>query len=650
MTHIRKYFGEIAAAVILCLTAVTTDAQTFFSHSWTDSDQGLPDGWTTVGTDKTPSGEGASHFKKEGWKVMENEAYPSPFAASFSSTEEGGKVETWLISPELDVPQCGGFIEFPSWTSGGGSTACKMTVRISLSGSSTDDFNQSPLLTTRIKPADGISLQSINLSEFAGKSIRLAILNEGTQAGMLCIGNLTGYICKSSVSNSTPLIAAPGQFITVKLNLDIRAVCNGFDATITTSTGKTSSSACNKNLSEGLNNYKLSFSCGAPDNDVLSYTVTITPRLEAATPIVVTGSTAISDGFPQTCLMEEGTGENCGYCPAGVAAIERFRDMYPDRFFGVGIHCTEAFSTGVMENPEYADPFVRNLKINSLPSAVLNRSVTTSPSDFNSTDSAVKKILDGRSAARVVIDRVDCDMQTGETCVSFTSEMCAPLTGVQINACAILSADNLTGTSRKWFQSNYFSGMSKEDFLKQADVSWWPYMKFWCEYPSQKVSPSDRMFNDVAMGVYPDFDGQGCHLPSDWNKTLRKSESISFIMPMQQEYDGFGVQKIENTAVSVVLVNGGDGTVIAATQVKAKDYNKQLSGVEYTVNNDASVRIENNRLIVYTPEVQIIDIFSADGRQLYSGKADAGESALDLVVDGFLIVRLNNKTFKLLAM
>lgn len=174
-------------------------------------------------------------------------------------------------------------------------------------------------------------------------------------------------------------------------------------------------------------------------------------------------------------------------------------------------------------------------------------------------------------------------------------------------------------------------------------------MKFWCEYPSQKVSPSDRMFNDVAMGVYPDFDGYGCHLPSDWNKTLRKSESISFIMPMQQEYDGFGVQKIENTAVSVVLVNGGDGTVIAATQVKAKDYNKQLSGVEYTVNNDASVRIENNRLIVYTPEVQIIDIFSADGRQLYSGKANAGESALDLVVDGFLIVRLNNKTFKLLA-
>ncbi len=379
---------------------------------------------------------------------------------------------------------------------------------------------------------------------------------------MLCIGNLTGYICKSSVSNSTPLIAAPGQFITVKLNLDIRAVCNGFDATITTSTGKTSSSACNKNLSEGLNNYKLSFSCGAPDNDVLSYTVTITPRLEAATPIVVTGSTAISDGFPQTCLMEEGTGENCGYCPAGAAAIERFRDMYPDRFFGVGIHCTEAFSTGVMENPEYADPFVRNLKINSLPSAVLNRSVTTSPSDFNSTDSAVKRYLtEGVPPEWLLTVWTAICRRVRLVCHSHRNVR--SLTGVQINACAILSADNLTGTSRKWFQSNYFSGMSKEDFLKQADVSWWPYMKFWCEYPSQKY----HLRTGCSMTWLREFirtstDRDVTFLPIG-TKLLEKSELSSFIMPMQQEYDGFGVQKIENTAVSVVLVNGGDGTVIA---------------------------------------------------------------------------------------
>ena len=44
---------------------------------------------------------------------MENEAYPSPFAASFSSTEEGGKVETWLISPELDVPSMRRFHRVP---------------------------------------------------------------------------------------------------------------------------------------------------------------------------------------------------------------------------------------------------------------------------------------------------------------------------------------------------------------------------------------------------------------------------------------------------------------------------------------------------------------------------------------------------------
>ncbi len=73
-------------------------------------------------------------------------------------------------------------------------------------------------------------------------------------------------------------------------------------------------------------------------------------------------------------------------------------------------------------------------------------------------------------------------------------------------------------------------------------------------------------------------------------------------MPMQQEYDGFGyAQKIENTAArfGCNLSTVGTGTVIVPLRrSRPRTITKQLSGVEYTVNNDASVRIENNRLIV----------------------------------------------------
>ena len=650
MTKNIKHIVITATAILGAVATVPAAAQTFFSQNWNEAVNALPEGWTTVGTDKTPTEFESQWFSKgEGWKVIEKEGYSAPFAASYSSTMEGGKVETWLISPEFRVPECGGFLEVPMWTlSNGETSACKMSVRISLSGASVEDFESSGLLTKRIKPSDGIVEEVISLSDFAGKDVRIAFVNEGTQAGVPCLGEVKGSICEYSVRNTTPLLFASGSSVSVKLDIDIRAQCKGFDATITTSGGKTSKASCNKDLSDGLKDYKLTFNCGIPAGDVLSYAVTITPRLEGVEPIVVTGSAAIGEGFPAMCLMEEATGENCGYCPAGTAAIERFSDMYPDRFVGVAVHCSD-FSTGVMENPGYADPFMATQNIASLPSAVLNRGKLTNPVDYGSIDEAVKEVLKERSVARVTVDRVDCDMATGKTQVFFTSEMCAPLTGVSVNACVILSADDLTGTSRRWFQADYYSGTTEEAFLKQGDSSWWPYMKFWCEYPSKEVSPSDRSFNDVAMGIYPDFNGDGCKLPSDWSGSLLKSESISFSMPMQEEYDGFGVQKTENTAVTVILINEGDGSVIAAARVKAEDFNKDLSGVDGTADDDSYVRLENGRMTVYSADASDLSVFSVDGRTLHIGKVGAGLSVIDIDAEGIVIARLGDTIFKLMA-
>ncbi len=35
-------------------------------------------------------------------------------------------------------------------------------------------------------------------------------------------------------------------------------------------------------------------------------------------------------------------------------------------------------------------------------------------------------------------------------------------------------------------------------------------MKFWCEYPDTKVSPTDRAFDHVGMGVYPFVESENC--------------------------------------------------------------------------------------------------------------------------------------------
>lgn len=627
-------------------------AQTFLYEDWTGATGSLPAGWATTSTDKTPDGEAAEWFSKgEGWKVMDNGNYSGQFAASYSSTVEGGKVDTWLISPEFEVPAAGGFVEFPVWTIGPADTpACKMSVRMTTEGSTPDSFTDNALLTTRIRHADGVTSQMVSLAGYAGKKVRMAIVNEGTQAGILGIGAIGGSVCKINVSNRTPLLIAPGSDVSVSLSLDIQAICRGFDVTLTTSEGASATKSYNKEINGSLRGYEIAFPLGHPTGDILTYTVEVAPRMEGVTPTELSGSLAIGEGYPQTCLMEEATGENCGYCPAGSAAIERFTDMYPGRFIGVGVHCTRQFSTGVMENPEYAEPYLASFLIEGLPNAVLNRNMKVSPTDYAGIDEAVRTLLEAQSAGNIVIDRVDCDMATGETTVRFTAGLCAPLTGVRLNACVILSADNLTGTSRKWYQSDYFSGTTEEEFLKNADASWWPYMKFWCEYPDTKVSPTDRAFDHVGMGVYPDFYGDGCKLPEDWSDGKAKSEAITFAMPMQTEYDGFGVQDVNDTAVTIVLLNAGDGSVVAAQQVKAADYNRDLTAVsDIMADSDICAWIEGEELVVESDEDAIIEVYATDGHLIYSGYTSNGLSRHEIGdVNGILIVRIGNRSMKLI--
>ena len=629
------------------------EAQTFLSEDWENCGSLLPEGWATVGTDKTPKGQAAEWFTAgEGWKALSTSAQSGHCAASYSSTVEGGKVETWLISPEFEIPAAGGFVHFPVWViNGGETTACKWTVRISTGGAETDAFSGPALLTNRIKPSDGKKNITVSLGGYAGRKVRLAIVNEGTQAGVLCVGDLKGEVCVMDIVNKTPLILTDGVEAVVALDMSVRALCNGFDATVTTSNGYTETKSCSNDLSEGLDNYALEFRCGIPQGECMSYTVAVTPRLEGAETVEVKGSLAVGEGYPAVCLMEEATGERCGYCPAGVAAIERYTDLYGDRFIGVGVHCFEQFSTGVMENHDYSDPFLESQQgITGLPSAVLNRRIVTNPNSYTKIDGDVSAVVDTRSAAQVRIDRVDCDRATGVTDVKFTATLCAPLDGMRINACVILTADNLVGTSRKWYQTNYFSGTTEVQFLQNADASWWQYMKFWCEYPSKAVSPSDHAFDHVAMGIYPDYYGAGCRLKEDWTSSTHETGTIGFVMPMQQETDGFGVQDVDDTAVIAVLINAADGTVIAASQVKASDYNKDLSGVGCIEDDsDCMLKFENNSIMIDLPKEKAVNVFSLDGTSLFSGKLPAGFSQLNMPAAGVLIVKIGTKAYKLIC-
>lgn len=636
-------------AILLTLAFSTEAFADILSEDFANCPAGeVPEGWSTWGTSKTPSGYASDFFERgDGFKVMPLKEGGKPYAVSFSSSVEGGKVSSGLVSPLIKLPEHGAVLSFTAVNyNPEGTSANKMAVYVSTTGNGENDFT-TQLFTKRVT-ANNLSspaTYTLSLTEYAGKEIYLAFVNEGTNAGMLGIGDIVVADYIAQLSDITPLLFSKGEKIDIDVALAIFAPCNGFTATLTTDSGFKSVLSTDIELISSPLVAQLRFNNPpAPeDGGLVNYEINVMPKMDGVEPTVIYGSTGCGEGFPAVLVEEEATGENCGYCPAGSAGIEKFSDEFGDRFIGIGIHCTEQFSTGVMENHEYSDPYLSDpgFSIVSLPSAVFNRRTLMNPTMFDDIQRTAEAWMEKESAAKVTVNRVDCDMTSGECVVDFSAEMALPYSSAEISAAAVVIADNLTGYGPKWYQSDYFSGTTKEQFLKEADESWWPYMSFYCEYPTIKISPTDMAFNHVGMGIYPDYYGDGCIVGEDWSDGKRKRASISFAMPMQEETNGFGVQHIEDTSVALLLFNHRNGEIISGQKVMAADYNKDLSGVGITRDGRGAVAVKcigGNMISVTTAEKASVKVYSIGGTLIISQTVGEGTTTLPLPASGIYMI------------
>lgn len=568
----------LAASLFVIATFFEARAEGYvFYEDWENCELGaLPTGWVSEGTPKTPGGIAEEYFSYgEGMKVLKLPDFETRYAVSYSTTLEGGKVDTRLTSPEIVVPASGGVLSFDAVNYNPESTIANK-IEVFVRNESTDTEESVMMTRVTANNVNTPATYNISLGNYAGQKIRLVFVNEGTNAGLLGIGGVRVCEYIGKVYDSTPLFSPDGANRTISLSVGLFAPCKGYTAKLTTNTGIEEIFSSEADLSNSFQIYELSSTktFDLEMGEVVSYTLTVVPNMEGVSPLIFMGSTGCADGYPSVCVEEEATGERCGYCPAGAAGLEKFSKEFGDRFIGIAIHCTKAFSTGVMESPSYAEPFVNNeaFPITGLPAAVINRRLAQSPTQFNEINNDVISMLNENSVAQTQIKSIKYDSQTHGVNVRFETSLALPLTLVELNAAVVLLADGLTGNDNKWWQKNYYSGTSKQQFLKDADESWWEYMQFYCEYPSEKISPTDMSFNHVAMGIYPDFYGSGCPLKSDWSDALSEATEINFTMPMQEEQNGFGVQDVNKTSIVVLILNAKTGAIIAADKKDASTY------------------------------------------------------------------------------
>ncbi|MBD5307487.1 MAG: hypothetical protein HDS14_07680 [Bacteroides sp.] len=583
-------FFKLIAATLLLLVASGSYASIpeYFYQEWQTSE--IPDGWECIGSGKHITGPTAEMIgNSDSWEVIEF-PFGSSYISSCGTTTEGGRVNTTLISPVVSIPASGAVLSIDV-VNYNPDVDIDNKFSIYTLDSVSGEKSEEELFSTRIKANNCADPEhiAVSLTGLENTSTRFVFINEGNNTGLLGIGTVRVMMYDASISDATMLFETSPTPRTLSAAVSICSPADSFTATLN-APGIEESIVVETVSESGFKTYPLPFTSELNPmvGQSLSYTITITPEMPGAVSLIKRGSVACGDGFESVVVEEEGTGIRCGYCPLGTAELDLYSRLYPERFIGIGIHCT-SLSSEALQAKGYADRFVTNPRfpITSLPKAVMNRRIITSPTDVPEFESSISSLLSKRSIAKVEIERVKCDFESGNVEVEFSVTMAADLDGVYFRAAAVLTADNLTGKSPQWIQHNYYTGQKRPDYIGDE---LWEVARFYYEYPSSMISCIDRPFNNVAMGIFPDFDGMP--LTDVWVASEPQHASLSFTMPFQQEKNGFGVQDPLSTAVTIMIIDGRNGEIVAAQKVNANNFNRDMNVVE-SISSDDSNTIAN---------------------------------------------------------
>lgn len=328
-------------------------------------------------------------------EVRENNETVDMALASHSMYKPAGQSDDWLMTPQLYIPDDICYLQFLSQSYKFDSEdRLKVYIYPSdnvyhrLDAELVDDIRMNGVLVYNEIQSPGSSEENlsddwvtnkVDLSQFAGKNIYIAFLNDNDNQSAVFIDNVcvvhdvpysVAFTNAESVVNLDE-IAIKGV-VTIASEIDH---FSSLELKLIDKDGKevSSISESNLNLNEGdiydfefpqalkldkgvENNYKVILSLGENQTTV---SATIKNMLFKADKNVV---------------IEEFTGSTCPNCPKGILAIENLERYYSDRIIPIGIHTYsgDRLNSGM-------DAYSAYLGLNAAPSGRVNRGLVSDP-------------------------------------------------------------------------------------------------------------------------------------------------------------------------------------------------------------------------------------------------------------------------------
>ena len=484
---------------------------------------------------------------------------------------------------------------------------------------------------------------TIDLSNYVGKSIYICFVNDNQNQSMVMIDNIE--VIKDvkafvTMRNKTNVVRQDEIPIWGILTISSeRAQYDRIDMTLKDSEGKVVSTIHDENLNLTASDYyifeftdPLGLEQGTENRFTIEYKLNDD---ELAYEGLVRNLTFEP---VKRVVIEEFTGRDCQYCPGGILTIEHLESLYGEQVIPIALHCYN----GSDPKGAYVMGYWQYTGMDAAPQARINRGPVSSPlyqtpsGYINSTAG-----LPEGSAAKLWKDYVIEELEEAAL-MEVELEEGESIASSLVYTAKIRSAINLEDQNVRVF------GVLLEDGLIDYQVNAYysttdPLLGEWGQGGLRGTGRVYYEFNNVARTTWGvSYNGSGMLIP----QTIEagKVYEVKLSVPVPDN-----VADRNKLKMAVMLIDGNTGRVINATR---SDIKGTIGGVGMTADCDVEVSFTGDDLQVNSPEACEVTVFGLAGQTIAYGR---GEALFTLPLNGYRGVTIikavtakGSKTFKLM--
>lgn len=513
-------------------------AQTYLSC---DFENGIPAEFTLHDYDRNePSASGKKFGFAVGipWiQVATNKAATAHAACSTSWYANAGTSDDWMITPAITLSGSNPVLTWKAMASDAKHADGYAVYVSETAGKDKADFNVATPLFSVAKEDANWTEHTVSLSQYKGKTITIAFVNNSTDCSRLLIDNLTieenhklniavdlptginymGDVTLSGMVSTRETEPVCG--FTVGLEANGETTTQHFDAVVTAS--EPAKFTLDRKLSIGK-------------HETLPYNIWVEADGDRNTI-----SRAVTS-YPQKAVCEEGTATWCGWCVRGIVMLDSIKKNYGDRIIGIAAHQGDVMAS------DYISGISGYLGSNGLPAGTVSRRQSCDPKNFVNFSLALLNYGE-------ILSDIDLKTNFDKTTRTVTATTTIHFAEAQKNNNLALTYAILENRVHKPGNDSYKQHNSYADGEHGVMGGYEQYGEY---------IPSEVMyFNDVARGYVDDILGIDGSIPADIDAGQPVVDERSFTLPDNILVD-------DNVEIVALLIDKKDGRIVNGQNVE----------------------------------------------------------------------------------